>query len=351
MFELLNIILDRQFGIKAKREIKIKDLCLIKTKASIKYISDDHKEQFENNSLFPEYTKYSDEFKAGATPSATYLLHPSVLKFMTNLTFPNNLYQLDGMRRIMSAINAGIKEIDAYILIKRNSLKNYMYADTIKILKETKAKSTWFPNYQEIIEFDIRGDRTYRPRYTEIYDFSVMKDQIVVDFGSNLGQASLEAYFQGAKKIYNFDNQRAAIESANIMSQVLGANIVNNIVDFNKSTFEQDILNVVKVWDWAIFQAIYRTEEIKNIEPIFDFVVDNTKRGIIFEGHTDPKIDTDEFYRNIFEKYNFKEIEYLGHSNGRPAYLLLKKDEWEDWGTEEFIMQISEPSTEEVSNE
>jgi len=218
-----------------------------------------------------------------------------------------------------------------------------------------RSKSNWFPEHQEIIEFKLNGEMTYAPRYTEVYDFSILKDKTIVDFGGNVGQSALEAYFCGAKKIYNFDCQPYVIEAAKIMVETLGAtNFSNHVIDFNEPSFEQDVSNIVSHWDWAIFQGIYRTKEIKNIQPNFDFIVENTKEGIFFEGHPDPKIDTDEFYRNIFEKYDFKEIEYLGHSNGRPAYLLLKKEEWEQWGEEEFVTQIlesTEESTEDLLNE
>lgn len=343
IFYLFDVILERQFGAKRKRDIFLKDLCLIKTTSNLRFLSEETKADFQDSHLFPEYTKYSQIFQDGEKPSPVYLIHPSVLEFLSDIRVNKNLYQLDGMRRVMSALHVGIGEMDTYVVVRREHLKNIMATFTKRQVNESRSKSTWFPEHQEIIEFNLKGEITYAPKYTEVYDFSILKDKVVVDFGGNVGQAALEAYFCGAKEIYNFDCQPPVIESAKIIAETLGAsNLNNHIIDFNKLSFKQDVLDIVNNWDWAIFQAIYRTKEIKDIQTNFDFIVENTKEGIFFEGHADPKIDTDEFYRNIFEKYDFKEIEYLGHSNGRPAYSLLKKEEWEDWGKEEFVTQLEE---------
>jgi len=71
--------------------------------------------------------------------------------------------------------------------------------------------------------------------------------------------------------------------------------------------------------------ANYRDNyEIKDVNSSFTFIVNNTKEGIMFEGNGDAKIDTPEFYDNIFKPFNFTQIKYLGHSQLRPAYKILK---------------------------
>jgi len=337
---LFDVILERQFNIKRKKDAILKDLCLIKTTADLRFLSEETEADFQGCHLFSEYTKYSQNFQDGEKPPPVYLIHPSVLEFLSDVLVNKNLYQLDGMRRIMSALHARVNKIDAYVLVRRDHLKNIIATSTTRQINETKSKSK-LSEHQEIIEFNLKGEMAYDPRYTEVYDFSILKDKTVVDFGGNLGQSALEAYFCGAKQIYNFDCESPVIEAAKIIAETLGIyNLNNHIIDFNEPSFEQDVLNIVGHWDWAIFQGIYRTIEIKNIQSNFDFIVENTKEGIFFEGHANPKIDTDKFYRDIFEKYDFKEIEYLGHCNGRPAYLLLKKVDWDDWGEEEFVTQL-----------
>jgi hypothetical protein len=224
----------------------------------------------------------------------------------------------------MSALEAGVNEIEAYIVINRTDLSNYLTKEDRQKINSLGSDCTWFPRYQEIREVGLSGQRVQEPRYTKIYDFSNLKDKVVVDFGGNLGQSSVEAYFNGAKKIYNFDYQGCVVDSGRKISEVLGMGVIHNTIDFNLPTFEEDVFNVVKEWDWTIYQAIYRTKEIKDVNKSFTFIVNNTKEGMYFEGNGEATIDTPEFYDKVFLPFNFKEITYLGHSQLRPAYKIIK---------------------------
>jgi hypothetical protein len=208
--------------------------------------------------------------------------------------------------------------------VPRTSLKNFISNEIVFDIKKTRSESTWFPDYQEIIEVGLSGQRKYSPRYENIYDFSFLKDAVVVDFGASSGQAVLEAHFCGAYKCYAFDCQPSLVKTISKISKTLGTNITSALVDFNSDSFIDDVLTVVSEWDWAIFQAVYRTKEIKDIKSIFSFIVESSKKGVVFEGHADPKIDTDNFYQKVFREFNFSKIEYIGHSDNRPAYILTK---------------------------
>jgi len=322
--DLLKIVAKRQFQKKIGKEIRLSDFCLIKTIADINFIDENNKKKFSKEPIFAEYVKYAEDIKKGASFPPVILIHPTTLEELLEMDIPDDLYQLDGMRRVMSTLHAGEDKVDVMVLTPRNFINYLIDDEIIDEISGLRSKSTWFPNYQELMEIGLDGERWYAPRYTEIYNFSFLKDKTVVDFGGSSGQAALEAYFCGANKIYSFDCQRSLADTVEKISQTLGANIISDVIDFNSDTFTDDVFNIVEEWDWAIFQAIYRTKEIKDIKPIFKFIVENSKEGIIFEGNADPKIDTDEFYQNIFKEFNFSDIKFLGHSDKRPAYILTK---------------------------
>lgn len=322
VFNLFKIILQRQFGVNSKRITRLNDLCLIKTVATIKFISDFHKNEFENHHLYQEYTRYSEEFKSGDYVKPTYLVHPSVLEKEADMLLPRNLYQLDGMRRIMSAVYGDIGSIDTYVLIRRDCLKEFIDKRSLREIKEVRSKCNWQHDYQEISEIDLNGYRTRSPRYPQIYDFSMMKNQTVVDFGGNIGQATLEAFFNGAKYIYNLDSSSSAIDAAKLISQLIGSSVINEVIDFNDKEFPRKIFRIVDEWDWAIFQDMYGNPSIDDPNYLLKFIINNSRKGIVFEGI--PGIE-DSYYREIFNKYNIDEIEFRGETQGRLAYI-LKKD-------------------------
>ena len=321
IFDLFRIIAERQFKRKVKPDIKLNKLAVIKTKAKISFKD---KDSWRNDPLFSEYSKYKDNFINGDVFTPIILTHPGVLKDYMFTDVPEFLYQVDGMHRVMSALEAGKTELDCYVIVRRMDLKKYLRTMDKEVINSFGSTCTWFPRYQEIKEVGLKGQRVQEPRYTEIYDFSNLKDKVVVDFGGNLGQAAIEAYFNGAKKIYNFDYQECVINTGAKISEILGLDIVNNTIDFNLDTFEKDVEDTVKEWDWTIYQAIYRTKEIIDVNKSFTYIVKNTKEGMYFEGNGAAEIDTPEFYDNVFKPFNFKEINYLGHSQLRPAYKIIK---------------------------
>ena len=322
IFKLFQIIGKRQFNTTKNENIELNKLAVIKTTAKISF---NDKKGWDDDTLFNEYSKYRDNFINGDSFPPVIVAHPDVIKdFFSKKDTPNNLYNVDGMHRIMSALEAGIGEIDTYVIVRRIDLFKYISDVDKRDINILGSKCTWFPRYQQIREVGLQGQRVQEPRYTEIYDFSNLKDKIVVDFGGNLGQAAIEAYFNGAKKIYNFDYQKCVVDTGNKISEIMGFNIEHNTIDFNLPTFEEDVYKVVKDWDWTIYQAIYRTKEIVDVNKSFTFIVENTKEGMYFEGNGDARIDTPEFYDNVFKPFNFSEITYLGHSQLRPTYKIIK---------------------------
>ncbi|KKL91833.1 hypothetical protein LCGC14_1890750 [marine sediment metagenome] len=310
LIKLMRVVGGNYFNTTNFNLVSLKELCFIKVRISISIID---KIGWEKDPIFKEYSKYKEDFLQNK-PS-----YPTVWWERNNV-----LYSLDGMHRIMSALEAKVSSLEAIILIKRTDLYKYVDSSKIQSINNEGAKCTWFPRYQEIREVNLNGQRKQVPRYTQIYDFRFLKDKKVVDLGCNIGQATIEAFFNGSKEIYGFDYQSEAIQTARAIADALHIeNIKYDTVDFNNWPTMDKVKNLGSC-DWMIFQAIYRTREIKDINPVMDFIYDFTKEGIIFEGHADPNIDTFEFYdKNVFKKYNYK-YQYLGKSENRPAWLLTK---------------------------
>jgi hypothetical protein len=317
---LIEHVCNQHFTCLLTPDISFNELALIKTKAIFKYTN---KSGFESDSLYKEYTKYKDKFTK-TLPDPIILLHPVIFsEFIEDK--PEKLYQFDGMHRVMSALEAGINELDAFVIVRRKDIGKLISPNITQEIFNEGGKCTWFPRYQQIREVNIEGQRVQEPRYTEIYDFSILKDKTVVDFGGNIGQSAVESYFNEVDRFYNFDIQRDALNTADKVFKVLNmSNCSNHFINFNLSTFKDDVMQVISGWDWCIFQAIYRTKEINDIKTVFRFIVENTKEGIIFEGNGEPTIDTNEFYYDIFDEFNFKSIQSLGLCQQRPAYILSK---------------------------
>lgn len=314
---LFNKIIKTHFNTGAA-PVHINQLAVVNTKASIS-ITDPA--GLRADKLFTEYSKYSDNFDTNCDP--VVLLHPSIFSDVTPEI--DALFNLDGMHRVVSAAVAGVGTIDVQVIVRRKDLRKLITQKQINDIKHTRSACSWFPSYQQINEVGIDGQRVQYPRYPDIYDFSVLEDQTVVDFGGNTGQACVEAYFNGAKQLYNLDVQQCAVNTANQIFDTLGmCNASSHVIDFNKPTFEEDVLKICNGWDWCIFQAIYRTKEIIDIKSNFKFIVNNTKKGIMFEGNGEPTIDTDEFYFSIFEEFNFKKVIPRGLCQKRPVYIIYK---------------------------
>lgn len=285
--------------------------CYIECDVSIKLVD---KEGWEKDKKYKDYSRMKQQF----LDNKPY--YPVVF-----WQYKNTLYSLDGMHRIMGALEAGKNRIHSYILIPRTEVKSYLTSKQILEVGILADKCTWFPRYQEIKEVSLSGQRKQFPRYPNIYNFSFLNGKRVLELGCNKGQATLEAYMNGASEVFGFDYQIEAIETARKIAKILNIDdiVKYDTVDFNNWT-TMDKVKALGKFDWIIFQAVYRTKEINDIAPVMDYIYNNANEGVIFEGHADPKIDTPEFYdKNVFRRYNYN-AKFLGHSDNRPAWILTK---------------------------
>jgi len=201
-----------------------------------------------------------------------------------------------------------------------------MRRENIKKLRQLKRKIKkikWFPSYQSFSELNIRGRRNDRERY-KFLDFSICRNKIVADYGCNIGQTIVKAAKAGAYRAIGFDSQIDSIEVAKEIKEILNLNNVDfYVVDFNDMDYEKQIKNAFrgKIPDISFFLSVYRTKELRDRDALFQFILDNTKEIVFFEGHSVKEIDTVDFYMNLFNRFNIRG-EFLGFSQGdtRPFF-------------------------------
>lgn len=200
--------------------------------------------------------------------------------------------------------------------------------DRMRKLRKVKRRIRrlkWFPSYQSFSELGIKGRRNEEQRYRYL-DFSLCKGKIVADYGCNLGQASIKASQAGAIKVIGLDSQKDTIESALEIRDLMEISAIDYyVIDFNDKDFDKKIKQLFQdgTPDISFFLSLYRTRELKSRDSLFQFVIDNTKEKIFFEGHSKRSIDTVEYYSDIFSKFNLN-ANFLGYNqkDTRPFFLI-----------------------------
>lgn len=195
----------------------------------------------------------------------------------------------------------------------------------IRRLKRKIRRLSWFPSYQSFSELGIKGRRNDTLRYTHL-DFSRCRGRLVVDYGCNIGQTSFLAAKSGARRVVGLDCQAEAISIAREIKEVLGIeNVEFYAVDFNETDFREKVQKILygETPDVSFFLSVYRTKELKDRDGLFKFILENTREAIFFEGHSDRSIDTVDYYKKLFERFNV-DAEFLGYAQGdtRPLFIV-----------------------------
>lgn len=309
---LISRIYLKKFGLNRSLEYREKDLAVVSSSAQLEFI--DKNKALENYN--PQFTSL---YKQGVDVHPVVFVHPNLF----NLGI-DDLYSVDGMHRILSALVAGEKEIPCYTVIRRTDIPIFLSDEQLTKIKNCAVSTKWFPRYQTIRECKIVGQREQEKRYSKVYNFDFILGKSVVDFGGNIGQALLEAYFNGATKMINFECQPEAVQTGNLISDTLGLNIEHICGDFNNENFESLVLSRVNNWDWALFTAIWLTKEIKDAKSLFSFIYNHTNIGIVFESHGNPVKNSDERIKNWLSPFKFESMTYLGKHQNRKGFLLKK---------------------------
>lgn len=255
-------------------------------------------------------------------PSPLYILS-EILQPSCPRIEPKWMLMLDGARRLVAHVLSGKTTVEVILLFPVSAFKKLVPVQVVELIQRKINALSWFPAYQELRLLGIQGQRKLH-RF-ELMDRYMLRGQAVFDFGCNLGQSSHEAVLSGAKLVLGFEGQEDTYILANHIRKIVGFdNLSFHRVDFNSQDFEAQIDAAhPEQADYSFFFSVYRTKELKDRDRLFRYILDKTKKGIFFEGHAHPKIDSLEYYDWLFESFGLKS-RFLGHSEGnlRPLFFI-----------------------------
>lgn len=236
---------------------------------------------------------------------------------------PRAIYMLDGARRICAAALAHRSAIDVLLILQEDQLPDLLSRDDVEQLKQRLRSLTWFNSYQSIPQIGLHGERSLR-RF-KLMAMDRLRDQVVLDFGCNVGAACMKAAQAGAKRVVGIEGMPDTCALAKDIGQLAGFEALEyHQVNFNDSDFDAQIDAVVpEQADYAFFFSVYRTKELTQRERLFRYIIAKARKGIFFEGHADADIDTRKYHDWLFECFGLKH-RFLGYSEGnlRPLFFV-----------------------------
>lgn len=286
---------------------------------------DIHPQFIESDERRHDVLEYAKQLKNGKDLGMPLYMSGQVLNELMSkpVAEKNAIYMLDGARRISASALAHKDGINILLILHENEYKDLLPEEKLRQLSQKMNSLSWFKNYQSISLIGLHGERS-TSRFS-LFDVNVLKDQTVMDFGCNIGQASLKAIQAGAKKVIGVEGMADTFNLANDIKEIVGFSNLNYLnVDFNDQNFDATIDQTFpEKTDYSFFFSVYRTKELTQRERLFQYIIDKTTKGIFFEGHADPKIDSLEYYDWLFNSFGLKH-QFLGYSEGniRPLFFI-----------------------------
>jgi len=236
---------------------------------------------------------------------------------------PNGIYMIDGARRISASVLAGKQNIKIMLLISEVEYASHINPRVINDTKNAIAGLSWFNTYQDIPLVGISGERSLT-RFS-LMDMTLLRDARIMDFGCNLGQACIKATMAGAREVWGVEGMPDTFSIASQIGRLASFPNLHYInINFNDPDFDTQIdLLTPGSADYSFFFSVYRTKELTQRDRLFKYIIGKTTKGIFFEGHADPKIDSLEYYGWLFETFGLT-ARYLGNSEGslRPLFFI-----------------------------
>jgi SAM-dependent methyltransferase len=337
---LLAVVFKRQFKSVPNDKIKIwqntvllRLECELRSLVTGQHFSDTKPKKFAD--INPEFDKregadrkadilyYVNKLKNGGPVELPLYVSGNILNHRGATVDQKAMYMIDGARRIAAHALAHSEIISIYLLTTEEEFGE-MVSEGIKAGFREKINSiTWFNNYHSLPLLGITGQRSLR-RY-DLMDVTCLSRATVIDFGCNIGQSSIKAVQAGASRVLGLDVMDDTLSIACDVKEALNIqDLAYQRVDFNDHDFDAQIdLLFPGMTDYAFFFSVYRTKELTQRERLFKYIIDKTKKGIFFEGHAHPKIDTIEYYEWLFDCFHLKYV-FLGYSeeNIRPLFYL-----------------------------
>ena len=266
---------------------------------------------------------YAERITTGEIPPPPILVTGAFLAHFGAHARDSDLYMLDGARRISAHAVAGVNTLTALVVMPPEHYATLLPSEEVASLQERVDSIPWFGGYQSIPLLGIRGNRT-SARF-EHMDLELLRGARVMDFGCNIGQASLVAAAAGAAEVIGVDGVKESCACAGEAARLSGFDSLHFChVNFNAPDFAAQIDAAApgRV-DYSFFFSVYRTKELTQRDRVFEYILDKTCKSVFFEGHSDPRIDSPQYYQWLFESFGLR-WEFLGHGEGdrRPLFVL-----------------------------
>ncbi len=279
--------------------------------------------QQEGESRKEEISVYLNKLKNGESLGMPLYISGTILQYLGAPAESGGMYMLDGARRLSASALHHQERMPVIFLVFEEEFSKVLQEPVKLGIQHHIEKLAWFQNYHSFPFLGVTGQRSLQ-RFT-LMDTKILKDSVILDFGCNLGQASLKAIQCGAKEVWGIEGMPDTIAVANEIKDLARCENLHYLhVDFNDPQFDQEIDRAIpKSCDYAFFFSVYRTKELLQRDRLFRYILQKVSKGVFFEGHAHPKIDTIDYYEWLFESFNVP-YTFLGFSERqiRPLFFL-----------------------------
>ncbi len=270
-----------------------------------------------------EILAHLKKLKDGENLGRPLYISGTILRYLGAPAENEAMYMLDGARRMSASALHHQERITVTLLVFEEEFSKFLQESVKKGIQGQIHHLAWFQNYHSFPFLGIEGQRSLQ-RFN-LMETERLKNSVILDFGCNLGQASLKAIQYGAKEVWGIEGMQDTIAIANEIKRIAGCDNLHYLqADFNDPQFDRIIDQAISgPCDYSFFFSVYRTKELTQRDRLFQYILNKTKKGVFFEGHAHPQIDTLEFYDWLFDSFNVP-YTFLGYSEGdcRPLYFL-----------------------------
>ncbi len=235
----------------------------------------------------------------------------------------DSLWMLDGSKRMLAHALNHTEDIVVKVIMPETQYQRLLSEEDRASVRRQIEDLAWFSNYQAIPQVGLKGQRT-STRYQQM-ETTAFRGKRILDFGCNTGESCLRAAQIGASEVIGLDVMPDTLAAARATHDLFPLpNLHYHQINFNDHDFADQIDQMVPGQvDYSFFFSVYRTQELRDRDSLFLYVLNKSKLGVYFEGHGDPRIDSLDFYIRLFDRHGVSGV-FLGYSENdrRPLFFI-----------------------------
>ena len=270
-----------------------------------------------------EIAAYLNKMRTGECLGMPLYISGKILNYLGASAKDQAMYMLDGARRLSACALNHQERVQVVLLAFEEEFARLLRDPVKRDIQDGMQQLAWFQNYHSIPFLGMAGQRSLK-RF-KLMEAVPLLDSVIIDFGCNLGQASLKALQLGAREVWGIEGMQDTLAMAEKIKTIAGCHNLHYLhMDFNNPQFDRLIDQAIPLsCDYAFFFSVYRTKELTQRDRLFQYILQKTSKGVFFEGHAHPKIDTIEYYEWLFETVHVP-YTFLGYSEEqiRPLFYL-----------------------------